>query len=123
MIKRKKAKTFRDLIVWQKAHPFVLTIYKVSKTFPNKELYGLTSQLRRSAVSIPANIVEGFKKVSKPDKHRFMNIAQGSMEECRYYLILAEDLGYVQSTKPLKQLEEVSKLLNAYAKSILTSSS
>lgn len=123
MIKRKKAKTFRNLIVWQKAYQPVLTIYKVSKTFPNKELYGLTSQLRRSAVSIPANIVEGFKKISKPDKHRFMNIAQGSMEECRYYLILAEDLGYVQSTKPLKQLEEVSKLLNAYAKSILTSGS
>ena len=123
MMKRKRAKTFRDLIVWQKAHKFVLSIYKVSKTFPNKELYGLTSQLRRSAVSIPANIVEGFKKAGKPDKHRFMNIAQGSMEECRYYLILAEDLGYMQSGEPMKQLEEVSKLLNAYAKSILASDS
>ena len=119
-MKRKPAKTFQDLIVWQKAHQFVLSVYKSTEIFPKKELYGLTSQFRRAAVSIPANIAEGFRKMSKPDKHRFMNIAQGSLEECRYYLILAEDLGYLDTGELMGRLEEVSKLLNAYAQSILT---
>jgi four helix bundle protein len=119
-MKREKAKTFQDLIVWQKAHQFVLSVYKVTETFPNKELYGLTSQFRRAAVSIPANIAEGFRKAGRPDKHRFMNIAQGSLEEYRYDLILSEDLGYMDKGKLMGKLEEVSKLLNAYAKSILT---
>ncbi len=89
---RQPAKTFQDLIVWQKAHKFVLGVYKLSEGFPKTEVYGLTSQLRRAAVSIPANIAEGFKKRTKPDKARLMNIAQGSLEECRYYLILTKDL-------------------------------
>jgi len=93
-MEREPARTFRDLIVWQKAHQFVLAAYKLSQRFPREELYGLTSQLRRAAVSIPANIAEGFKKKGQPDKARFMNIAQGSLEECRYYLILINDLGY-----------------------------
>ncbi len=114
------AKTFHDLIVWQKAHQFVLSAYRVTTHFPKEEGYGLTSQFRRAAVSIPANIAEGFKKITKPDKRRFMNIAQGSLEECRYYLILSRDLGYFETDDMMKQLEEVSKLLNAYAKSILT---
>ena len=84
-IKRAKATQFQDLIVWQKAHQFVLGVYKHSKDFPKEETYGITSQLRRAAVSIAANIAEGFKKKGKPDKVRFMNIAQGSLEECRYY--------------------------------------
>lgn len=122
-MKREKAKRFQDLIVWQKAHQFVLSVYKSTKNFPQNELYGLTSQFRRAAVSIPANIAEGFRKAGRADKHRFMNIAQGSLEECRYYLILAKDLGYMDSEEPMMQLEEVSKLLNAYAKSILNSDS
>jgi four helix bundle protein len=85
---RSPAQTFRDLIVWQKAHEFVLGAYKLSKEFPREEVYGLTSQFRRAAVSIAANIVEGFKKKGQHDKARFLNIAQGSLEECRYYLIL-----------------------------------
>jgi len=72
-------------------------VYRCSENFPRKEIYGLTSQLRRSAISIPANIAEGFKKKGKADKFRFMNIAQGSIEECRYYLILAKDLGYIDT--------------------------
>ena len=120
-MERERAKTFQDLIVWQKAHQFVLAVYKVTKPFPNNERYGLTSQFRRSAVSIPANIVEGFRKASRLDKHRFMNIAQGSLEECPYYLILSGDLGYMNTIELIEQLEEVSKLLNAYTKSILTS--
>jgi four helix bundle protein len=122
-MKKTPAKTFQDLIVWQKAHQFVLSVYHFSETFPNKERYGLTSQLRRAAVSIAANIAEGFKKKSKADKARFMNIAQGSIEECRYYLILARDLGYVDNSALTVQLEEVSKLLQAYSSSILNSDS
>ena len=73
---RSPAKCFEDLIVWQKAHQFVLGIYQFTENFPGKEVYGLTSQLRRAAVSIPANIAEGFKKRGKPDKVRFLNIAK-----------------------------------------------
>ena len=122
-MKRQPAKDFRDLIVWQKAHQFVLFIYRLSESFPKKELYGLTSQLRRAAVSIAANIVEGVKKKTKPDKVRYLNIAQGSLEESRYYLILAKDLGYGDTAQIMDQLEEVSKLLEAYLSSILNSDS
>lgn len=118
-MKRAPSKSFQDLIVWQKAYQFVLSIYRFSETFPKKEMYGLTSQLRRSAISIPANIAEGFKKKTKPDKVRFMNISQGSLEECRYYLILSKDLGYGNNTGLVSQLEEVSKLLEAYSTAIL----
>ena len=89
---RKPAKTFQDLLIWQKSHQFVLGVYKLTNRFPKEEIYGLTSQFRRAAVSIPSNIAEGFKKRGKSDKARFMNIAQGSLEESRYYLILSRDL-------------------------------
>lgn len=120
---RSPAKSFQDLIVWQKAHQFVLSAYLFSEEFPKTEIYGLTSQLRRSGVSIPANIAEGFKKKTKPDKARFMNIAQGSLEECRDNLILAKDLRYGkdgESLRLMSQLVEVSKLLDAYYNSLLT---
>lgn len=116
-------KSFEDLIVWQKAHGFVLSVYNYTDYFPQKEIYGLTSQFRRAAISIAANIAEGFKKKSKTDKARFMNIAQGSVEECRYYLVLAKDLGYGDNPELLPQLEEVSRLLEKYAAAILTSDS
>jgi four helix bundle protein len=113
------ATTFKELIVWQKAHQFVLGVYHYTDCFPKSELYGLTSQFRRAAVSIPANIAEGFKKRGQADKVRFMNIAQGSVEECRYYLILAQDLGYGDNNVLTLQHEEVSKLLNAYLEAML----
>ena len=120
-MKREAAKRFQDLIVWQKAHGLVLSVYRHSERFPRREVYGLTSQLRRASVSIPANIAEGFKKKGRPDKARFMNIAQASLEECRYYLMLSEDLGYgATGAELLSQLEEVSKLLAAYERSILS---
>lgn len=122
-MKRKPAKRFQDLIVWQKAHQFVLMVYKHSNKFPKNEIYGLTSQFRRAAISIAANIAEGFKKKGKADKVRFLNISQGSLEECRYYLILAEDLGYGSNQNLKLHLESVSKLLHAYSKSILNSDS
>jgi four helix bundle protein len=112
------ARSFKDLIVWQKAHSFVLDIYKVSKDFPKEELYGLISQIRRSSVSIPANIAEGFKKRTKAEKSRYYNIAQGSLEETRYYLILSNDLKYLQSSELLNKIGEISKMLDSYIKKI-----
>lgn len=118
----KKTNTFQDLIVWQKGHEFVLEVYKLTKLFPKEEMYGLTSQFRRAAVSITANISEGYKRTSNKEKLRFYNIAQASLEECRYFLILSNDLDYMSSnTKQVELIEQVSKLLNGYCKSILNS--
>jgi hypothetical protein len=88
------------LLVWQKAHELVIKIYKLSKAYPKNEMFGLTSQLRRAAISVPANI------------------AQASLEEVRYYLILSEDLGYAKTTDLMDDLEEVSRLLEAFMKSL-----
>ena len=118
--RRRPAATFRDLIVWQKAHEYVLAVYEFTKTFPRHETFGLSSQMRRAAVSVAANIVEGFRKRGRADKVRFMNVSEGSVEESRYYLILAQDLGYGDTTKLMALLEEVSRILNAYSKAILT---
>ena len=120
-MQRQPAQNFQDLIVWQKAHQFVLSVYRISKGFPREEIYGLTSQLRRAAISVPANIAEGFKKKGRLDKVRFMNIAQGSLEECRYYLILTNDLEYANTMKLMLQLDEVSKLLFRYSTSVANS--
>jgi four helix bundle protein len=116
------ARTFRDLVVWRKAHEFVLTAYSFTANFPKSETYGLASQMRRSAVSIPANIAEGFRRRGLADKARFMNIAEGSLEETRYYLILARDLGYGDSDHLAISLEEVSRLLHSYARGIRSKS-
>jgi len=121
MSERASARTFQDLVVWQKAHQFVLDIYRYSAEFPRSEVYGLSAQLRRAAVSIPANIAEGFRRRGKPDKARFMNIAQGSLEECRYYLILSQDLNYGDNGELKQHLEEVSRMLSVYSKAILDS--
>ena len=117
----KPARTFQDLLVWQKAHQFVLAVYAITTIFPKQETYGLSQQMRRAAVSIPANIAEGFRRRGKADKARFMNMAEGSIEECRYYLILAKDLGYADTQGLTTSLEEVSRLLGAYAAAILSS--
>jgi len=109
------SKSFRDVIVWQKAHAFVLDVYRLSDSFPKSEMYGLTSQLRRAAISIPANFAEGFKKRGKADKLRYYNIAQGSLEECHYYLILAHDLRYAETSALTEQLNEVARMLAGYA--------
>lgn len=118
---RAPAKTFQDLSVWEKAHRFVLGVYRLTECFPKTETYGLTSQLRRAAVSIPANIAEGFKKKGRPDKARFLNMAQGSLEESRYYLLLARDLGYADTQLLLGSVDEVGRMLDAYARAILSS--
>jgi four helix bundle protein len=115
------ATTFEDLIVWQKAHACVLKVYRLSSGFPREEIYGLTAQLRRAAISIPANIAEGFKRRGRLDKARFLNIAQGSAGEMRYYLRVAGDLKYGQDETILALLDEVNRLLESYRGSILRS--
>ena len=120
---RPTAKSFTDLIVWQKAHAFVLAIYRATEAFPRSEVYGLSSQFRRAATSIAANIAEGFKKRGPADKIRFFNIAQGSLEECQYYLILAHDLGYADTAAMRPQLDKVAKILEGYLSAILAPNS
>ena len=112
------AQSFQDLLVWQKAHEFVLHVYKMTEQFPDTEKFGLASQLRRAAISIPANIAEGFKKQGQLDKVRFYNISQGSLEECKYYLILAQDLDYSNTTELTLLLDEVGRLLSGLIRSI-----
>lgn len=112
------AKTFKDLIVWQKAHSFVLSIYQLTTQLPKDEQFGLTSQIRRASVSIPANIAEGFPRRTAKDKLRFYNIAKGSLEEVRYYLILIQDLNYANTNVEQESIVEISKLLNAYSNTI-----
>lgn len=118
-IGRAPARTFQDLVVWQKAHEFVLATYRFTQAFPKEETYGLRLQMRRAAVSIAANIAEGFRKRGRADKARFLNVAEGSLEECRYYLILARDLGYGLPDGLMGLLESVSRLLNASAMALL----
>ena len=113
--------SFESVIAWQKAHSFVLAVYKYSKNFPEEEKYGLTSQFRRAAVSIEANIAEGYKKLGRSDKLRFFNISQGSIEECRDYIILARDLEFVNEEEfkiLYNALESASKMLMLYCEGI-----
>ena len=113
---------FQDILAWQKAHQFVLSTYKITRHFPEDEKFGLTSQFRRAAVSIEANIAEGYKKLSKADKLRFFNISEGSIEECRDYIILSKDLEYINSSELellYSQLEDSGRLLNLYCKGII----
>ena len=119
-------KTFKELIVWQKAHAFVLKVYSFSESFPKSELYGLTSQFRRAAVSIAANIAEGYVKKSPADKLRFFIISQGSLEECSYYIILSKDLNFIteeQSVVLNQLLGETERILNTYITRIQASNS
>jgi four helix bundle protein len=119
-----KTKSYKDLEAWKKAHEFVLKTYKISESFPKSEQFGLTSQFRRAAVSIAANIAEGYRKHGKSDKLRFYNIAQGSLEECSYFLLLVKDLKYI-SVEVFEELGVLlslaSKLLNNYYKAIYES--
>ena len=87
--------TFQSILAWQKAHEFTKLVYEITKDFPEDEKYGMISQFRRAAVSIGANIAEGYKKLSKADKLRFLNIAEGSMAECMNYIILSRDLDFI----------------------------
>lgn len=112
--KRAKAKHFTDLVVWQKAHRFVLGAYHLTNQFPKDELFGLTSQFRRAAVSVPANIAEGFQTPYSAEKSRYLGISRGSLDECQYYLILSKDLGYGHDDSLQSLCIEIGKLLRSY---------
>jgi four helix bundle protein len=92
----------------------VLDVYALTRAFPSEERFGLTSQFRRAAVSIPANIAEGFRKYGEADKARFFNVSEGSLEECRYYCLLTEDLGYGNTSDLRKALDAIARQLSAY---------
>ncbi len=107
-------KTFRDLNVWKTSHQLTLLIYQVTSNFPKEETYGLTSQLRRSAVSVPSNIAEGFKRKSRKDFAHFVNIAESSLEETKYQILLAKDLTYISeenSNKLTYLCDEAGRML------------
>ena len=112
---------FQDLIVWQKAHILVLEIYKLSKDFPDEEKFCLSYQIRRSSASICANVAESYRK-SRKDFLRFIDIAQGSLEETIYHLILSRDLGYCLKsdyTHLLDLSDEIGKMLSGLKRSLL----
>lgn len=115
-------RSFEDILAWQKAHSFVINVYQTTRSFPDYERFALSSQFQRAAVSIAANIAEGYKKLSKADKLRFLNISQGSLEECRYYCILSRDLGYIDESRfqiLTQMILDTSYILNAYIKGIV----
>ena len=102
---------FEQLDVWKAAHGLVLNVYKMTRALPSDERFGLVSQMRRAAVSVPANIAEGFKRRGQADKAHFYNMAEASLEELRYYFILCRDLGYNLERAPLAaQAEHVSRM-------------
>ena len=113
--------SFKDIKAWQFEHEFVLLVYDKSANFPDFERFGLRSQFTRAAVSIPANIAEGYRKIGKADKLRFLNTSQGSLEECRYYILLSKDLKYITEEdyqSLTDSIEKASWYLNAYANGI-----
>jgi four helix bundle protein len=117
----KKIKTFEDLETWQVAHELILVIYKITKRYPKDELYGIVSQLRRAALSITANIAEGFSRYHYNDKIRFYHIARGSVSEVRNCLRLSKDLAYIakEEYKDLSDgMEKVSMMINGLIRSI-----
>lgn len=112
--------SFKELIVWQKAHQLTLEIYRITDAFPQHELYALANQMRRCAVSVPSNIAEGFRRITTKDSAHFYNIAEGSIEELKYQMLLSKDLGYITLERYIKinsLIEEVSKLLCSWKKS------
>lgn len=120
MENKKKIQSFTDLEVWQEAHRLVLLIYKLTKTFPKEEIFGLISQMRRAAVSITSNIAEGFSRFSYKEKIQFYSMSHGSLTELQNQMLIAKDVGYLNEEN-FRQLSEqsiiVHKLLNAFIRS------
>jgi four helix bundle protein len=114
-----KIKSFTDLFAWPKAHTLVLLIYECTRIFPDGEMFGLTNQLRRAAVSITSNIAEGFSRASYKEKNRFYRIALSSLTEVQSQLLIARDVGYLSSEVFKKSSSisiETSKILNGLIK-------
>ena len=109
-------RNFRDLLVWEKAHKLTLWIYRDTREFPNEERFGLTSQLRRAAASIPANLAEGCGRRSDGEMARFVQIAMGSGAELSYHLLLCRDLGFLEAeefNRLASETDEVMRMLSA----------
>lgn len=114
-------KNFKELLIWQQSHQLVLEIYLVTKSFPKEELFGLTSQMRRSSASIPTNIAEGCGRNSDAEMSRFLVIAQGSAAELEYQIILSKDLLYLSLetfNKLSVELTEIRKMINTFMQKI-----
>ncbi len=122
-MEREADKDFRHLPVWEKAHRFVLSVYNYSDYFPSKEAYGLTPRFRLAAAAVPVGIIQSLREADQAARAKLMGAARGSLEECRYYLILARDLGYGDHPELRPQLEELSELLGEYAAALLASDS
>ncbi len=109
---------FQQLAIWQRSHQLTLKVYKITREFPKEELYGLTSQIRRSSSSVPTNIAEGCGRNSLPELKRFLIISSGSASELHYQLILSRDLNYI-SVQLFKELEDdliqIKKMIFAYS--------
>jgi four helix bundle protein len=121
-----KMTDFKQLKVWKKAHEMALSTYRQTATFPKEEMYGLTSQLRRSAASIGANIAEGCGRRSDGEMYRFLQIARGSASEIEYHFILARDLHFLSEERFLRlahQADEIQRMLTALMQSIRSSKS
>ncbi|HTS71595.1 MAG TPA: four helix bundle protein [Terriglobia bacterium] len=101
---------FKNLTVWQRSHQLVLDVYQLTLSFPSDERFGLTSQLRRSAASVPTNIAEGSKRQGQQDFARFLNIAEGSLSETEYLVMLSSDLGYIPGKECQRLLGEISEI-------------
>jgi four helix bundle protein len=113
--------SYKDLIAWRKAMDLVTEIYRVTRSFPREELYGLTNQLRRAAVSVPSNIAEGQARFSQKEFHHFLGHARGSLVEIETQLVIAQNLGYLspQQTRPLlDKAAELGRILNGLIASI-----
>lgn len=110
-------KNYRELKVWERAHQFVLRVYKITQNYPKEELYGITSQLRRAVVSVPNNIAEGCGRNSDAELRRFSEIAYGSASETDYLLLLSRDLGFLQTedyNELIHELDEIRRMLNGF---------
>ncbi len=117
--KKEKIRSFTDLFAWKEAHKLVLLVYSITKEFPKDEIFGLTNQMRRAAVSITSNIAEGFSRVGNDDKKRFYAIALGSLTEIQNQLLIGKDIGYITKsrfTTAAEQTVTVSKLINGLRK-------
>lgn len=112
-----KVKSFEDLIVWQKSHQLTLSIYKSTSVFPDEEKFGIISQMRRAAYSVPSNIVEGHARESRKEFFNFLNIAYASLSELKYFILLAKDLNYLGENDYSDlsiNADEVSKILFSF---------
>jgi four helix bundle protein len=114
---------FTELLVWKRSHAAVLEVYRATAHFPSEERFGLTSQVRRAMLSVPTNIAEGSKRVSRQDYRRFLNVAEGSLAEVEYFLMVSADLGYLTqqtTTRLIEELTEIARMLSALRKKVIS---